>query len=208
MHIYTSVTCESSWSALRRPTKLAFSTLAAGDRHIAACSRTRNICADIEGTPDVDYIVGSHASMPILDVNNESFDVVLSSQVLEHVDKPTDYLAECFRVLRPKGKLIITTHGTFEDHGCPADYFRWTASGLSLVLRRAGFDVVEAWKLTTGARAALFLIEHHFPWTSRYKPLALCLAPLRRAIFSHRTWWHRQCDTVFKDNRVVPGNSQ
>lgn len=44
-----------------------------------------------------------------LPFENESFDVVLSSQVIEHVHKDVDYLSEASRVLRQNGVIIIIT---------------------------------------------------------------------------------------------------
>lgn len=38
-----------------------------------------------------------------------SFDTVVSFEVFEHLPKPEQFIAECVRVLRPGGKLIIST---------------------------------------------------------------------------------------------------
>ena len=55
-----------------------------------------------------------------------SFDAVLSTQVLEHVADPGALPAERFRVLRPGGRLLLSTHGIFVYHPDPDDYWRWT----------------------------------------------------------------------------------
>jgi len=39
----------------------------------------------------------------------DTYDVVAMSQVIEHVHDPRALLAECFRVLRPGGRLVLTT---------------------------------------------------------------------------------------------------
>lgn len=83
------------------------------------------------------------------------YDLVLSTQVLEHVETPRTYLAEVFRVLKPGGQLLLTTHGVFPDHGCPYDFWRWTTDGLRLELERAGFEVVKQYRLTAGPRAVM-----------------------------------------------------
>jgi hypothetical protein len=31
-------------------------------------------------------------------------------------------------------EVVLTTHGLFEDDGCPCDFPRWTADGLRLEL--------------------------------------------------------------------------
>ena len=89
-----------------------------------------------------------------------SYDWVLSTQVLEHVADPALYLAECHRLLRPGGRLLLTTHGLIQEHGCPHDYQRWTCRGLEELIGRGGFQVVSAGKLTTGVRAAVQLTHH------------------------------------------------
>lgn len=70
-------------------------------------------------------------------------DLVLSTQVLEHVRDVELYLAECRRILADGGRLVITTHGAWVYHPDPNDYWRWTPQGLREVLARAGFEVVE-----------------------------------------------------------------
>lgn len=70
-----------------------------------------------------------------------AFDLVLSTQVLEHVRDVPGYLAEARRLLAPAGRLVLTTHGTWVYHADPHDYWRWTAEGLRAALSDAGFRV-------------------------------------------------------------------
>lgn len=41
--------------------------------------------------------------------DDASFDAVVSSHLLEHLPDPRSHIKECFRILRPGGKLILTT---------------------------------------------------------------------------------------------------
>lgn len=78
-----------------------------------------------------------------LDLPDASADVVLSMQVLEHVDQPARYLAECCRVLRPGGRLFLSTHGFWWYHPHPSDFWRWTGQGLRKILTEAGLQINE-----------------------------------------------------------------
>ncbi|EMF01580.1 class I SAM-dependent methyltransferase [Streptomyces mobaraensis NBRC 13819 = DSM 40847] len=89
-----------------------------------------------------------------------SFDGILSTQVLEHVTDPDTHLREALRLLRPGGKLVLSTHGVWEEHG-GQDLWRWTADGLAAQAERSGFTVDRAVKLTCGPRGLLLLLRYH-----------------------------------------------
>ena len=114
--------------------------------------------ADLDGSAGVDFTIGADSAIAAPDA---TFDLILSTQVLEHVADTSCYLRECHRLLRPGGRLILTTHGFYAEHGCPNDFFRWTSHGLEHVLQTAGFHVEILEKLTTNSRAMLQLLEQH-----------------------------------------------
>ncbi|MCA1831923.1 MAG: class I SAM-dependent methyltransferase [Actinomycetota bacterium] len=49
------------------------------------------------------------ADLLALPFPDASFDAVVSLQVIEHLSGPRDFVAECARVLRPGGRLIMST---------------------------------------------------------------------------------------------------
>jgi SAM-dependent methyltransferase len=77
-----------------------------------------------------------------IDMPDESVGFVLSTQVLEHVENPGEYLKEAHRILQKGGKLILSTHGYWMFHPDPTDYWRWTSTGLQKIVKEAGFEVV------------------------------------------------------------------
>jgi len=68
-------------------------------------------------------------------------DLVLSNQVLEHVDSPAGYLQEAYRILKPGGSMLISTHGYWFYHPTPNDYWRWTSAGLRRTIEMEGFQI-------------------------------------------------------------------
>ncbi len=74
---------------------------------------------------------------------DESFDTVLSVQVLEHTPDPEALIADMARVLRPDGLMILTAPFSFRLHEQPHDYFRFSPHGLRVLCERAGFQIEE-----------------------------------------------------------------
>jgi SAM-dependent methyltransferase len=73
------------------------------------------------------------------------FTGIVCSEVLEHVRRPWLAMETMRRLLQPGGHLLITTLTTFHLHGYPDDYFRYTPSGLKVLMEDAGFECLSAW---------------------------------------------------------------
>ena len=71
-----------------------------------------------------------------------SFDSVICTQVLEHVNEPKTFLREIARVLKPGGVLLISVPMSWPHHEEPHDFFRYTRYGLDHLLGESGFATV------------------------------------------------------------------
>src|SRR6516225_3796395 len=85
-------------------------------------------------------IIGQIEDLPVPD---ESFDLVLCTQVLEHAGVPDQAISELYRVTAPGGRVLASTHGVQVYHPAPVDHWRWTHTGLELLfLRNAAWESV------------------------------------------------------------------
>jgi SAM-dependent methyltransferase len=127
--------------------------------------------ADFPGIPDADLEIRPDGSLPAPD---ESFDAILSTQVLEHVADPRLYVSEGFRCLRPGGRILLSTHGIMAYHPDPVDYWRWTCAGLKLELSKVGFEIERFDGIIGMVGAGLQLILDAVYWRlpRRIRPLA------------------------------------
>ena len=96
--------------------------------------------ADVAAAPgvslDLKIVPGQQMDAP-----DDSFDSILSNQVLEHVPDPDFYLSEAARVLKPGGTLILTAPMQWRHHEVPFDYYRYTKYGLTELLGKNGFKI-------------------------------------------------------------------
>ncbi len=81
-------------------------------------------------------ILGDICNCP--EIPDNSFDVVMSFDVFEHVERPWDAAKECIRILKPNGLMIHRTLFAWRYHPCPVDYWRYTADGLEYLFNHTG----------------------------------------------------------------------
>jgi len=72
---------------------------------------------DIKSGPGIDVVGDAHH----LPFENEKFDVILCTEVLEHLHSPEIAISEMERVLKKGGKLILTTRFIYPLHDIPHD---------------------------------------------------------------------------------------
>lgn len=103
-------------------------------------------------------VFGRADAMPLADA---TFDAVLCTSVLEHLEDPAAALREARRVLRPGGVGIYTTPMLWHVHEAPRDFYRFTPYGLRHLFEAAGWDVVSCEPMAGWAFTAIAECGYH-----------------------------------------------
>jgi SAM-dependent methyltransferase len=72
---------------------------------------------------------------------SSEFDVIILTEVLEHLPEPYLAVKELNRILKRKGKLYLTVPQGWAEHEAPYDFYRYTQYGLKYLLEKAGFKI-------------------------------------------------------------------
>ena len=97
----------------------------------------------IEGrTANIDTI-DSYYDGKKIPFEDQFFDGIICTEVLEHVFNIDEVLKELNRVLKPNGKAIITTPFMWEEHEMPYDFARYTTPALEFLYNKHGFKVIK-----------------------------------------------------------------
>lgn len=141
------------------------------------------IGVDWKNTPHDQSGIDIFADLSVrLPFDDNGADTVVSFQVLEHVPEPVHFLSECFRLLKPGGRILVTTPFMWQVHETPHDYYRYTRYGLEYLLKKTGFSEIEVQELTGFWQMFVLKFNYH---TARFAfgPIRLLLIPV---------WWFGQ----------------
>ncbi len=108
-------------------------------------------------------IVGDALKPPFQDA---SFDTVVSTQMLEHVEKPWVVVHEMGRILKPGGICIVTAPFLVPYHADPHDFFRYTTQGMESLFKNEGFSIIESGSYGNAPSVLAEMI--HFGYFSHY----------------------------------------
>jgi ubiquinone/menaquinone biosynthesis C-methylase UbiE len=93
------------------------------------------------------------ANYPYVDMQNlpfrdDTFDFVISDQVIEHVQNPVKAICESYRVLKKEGTAVHTTCFMNQIHLAPLDFWRFSPDALRYICEDCGFSQIlqcEGW---------------------------------------------------------------
>lgn len=128
-------------------------------------------------------LMGSAYAIPAAD---ESFDSVICTAVLEHLEEPSEALAECKRVLRGGSYAVYTVPFIWHIHEEPRDFYRYSEFGLRYLFDKAGLEIVELKALsgfwvTTGQMFAYYVNRLNRGWLKSTRVIDLCTLGIQAA---------------------------
>ncbi len=161
-------------------------------------SRILNL--DVSRSPHSD-IVNAGDELPFRD---GSLDLVISQEVLEHLEDPVLWIQEIHRVLKPNGRFYCQLPFIIGYHPGPADYWRFTKEAYPRLLPGDRWEI-EKLELSVGHGSGLYRILVEFTAVTAsalhsrlYMPAkgiaALLWAPLR--LFDLMTRFSDQRDRI------------
>lgn len=72
------------------------------------------------------------------EIPNDSYDIVYSNNVFEHLKQPWKAAEEISRILKPGGLALHITVFSWRYHPVPVDMFRYSSDGLRYLFERTG----------------------------------------------------------------------
>jgi len=138
--------------------------------------RIKNL--EIEDGENIDY-VGTAEEIPLED---ETVDLVISQEVLEHVKDPRKAMSEIYRILKPSGRLYLQLPFVIGFHPCPNDYWRFTGEGIRQLAEDAGMVVLESGE-SVGSATGFYRILVEF-WSVLFSALVPAFYKPLKALFA------------------------
>jgi SAM-dependent methyltransferase len=90
---------------------------------------------------------------------DETFDAIIFTEVLEHIEDVDLTISELNRVLKTNGKLFVTTPFIWAEHETPYDFQRYTSFGIKKLFEKHGFCIISYKKLVKNKLAIFLIIE-------------------------------------------------
>lgn len=98
---------------------------------------------DLVAGKNVDIVLEDPYKFPMGD---DTYDLVICGQTLEHVEFPHKLITEVYRVVKPGGLIFLVAPGKGKEHHLP-DYWRIMPDGMRSIVKTAGFNCLEAFTI-------------------------------------------------------------
>lgn len=145
---------------------LDFGAGAAPYRHLFNVNQYVTVDIEVSGHPNSNKTADHYYDGHTLPFQDDCFDFIFATEVLEHIFNIEEILLELVRVLKPGGRILVTTPFVWDEHERPFDFARYTGFGLRHLLEQKGFEI-EALEKTSGYLEAVFQMAVVYLWYRR-----------------------------------------
>jgi SAM-dependent methyltransferase len=105
---------------------------------------TENICVDWPNSMHANHYLDCEYDLnKPLPFANDHFDTIIISEVLEHISNPEMIWSEMARILKPKGKILLSVPFFYKIHEAPYDYYRYTEFALQHLATKNKLSTIE-----------------------------------------------------------------
>jgi SAM-dependent methyltransferase len=90
-----------------------------------------------------------------LPIKKSFFDIIICTEVLEHVIYLEFLIKEFKRILKKNGSILVTTPFVWAEHDTPYDFRRFTSYGIKKIFLENNFKIIKYKKLVCGNKALI-----------------------------------------------------
>lgn len=96
---------------------------------------------DLKDSPFPKHKIDIYCSATSVPLPDSCFDVILCTEVLHDIPEPFQLISEAKRLLKPGGKLLLTTPFVVPLVDGEYDHYRYTANGLKFQVEKGGLKI-------------------------------------------------------------------
>jgi len=113
--------------------------------------RGKYVGVDMSAGDGVDVVLDMTQDFEAIDaiLEGERFGTVFCMSVLEHCEMPFRMAENLTKLLKPDGQICVSVPFSWQFHGYPSDYWRFTHEGVKKLFPEIVFDEVQSYSVSS-----------------------------------------------------------
>ena len=161
-----------------------------------------SINKDFAGGVPESYFTDDYLDTLILPYKDESFDNVVSFQVLEHHKNPAKMISEVVRIVKPGGYILMTLPFLGGIHEEPNDYQRFTRYGLIELFSDRSCEIIDIKEQGSLFSTISMLLNEHLNQFAAKNKITYFISILIYFPFLVFSYLSLLLDRIFKSDKI------